>query len=386
MTDFFRIDANVLHDGRILDAADQLPEERQADALTLYVVLWAMNRAEGQAGTVATSHVNRAMRAYGWPIERTGAALAALFTTGALAEEPANFVKIADWGDFWYCGQSATERKANQRAREACHGGGRDTPVTGGAVTSDRQTDRQTVPTTTTTRAGAREDVGGGGGGGGRSDNTMSPQQAEVFDALTKAVVFPASRPNRVQLACLLVNRGVSPQDIDDLTVYANSQQGIANPGAWLADVLKDSGSTTAAIREAQRLARKGASIYGEDAPDLVTPGDPSRCIKPADVGIVWCDECKATALGKHWIDHGPIGWRPGQPKPEKTEAPPTPPAPQPVGDPSDWIKVLGKKTHVDSEPTTERKQDEATAKKLLKFKQDLARDVEKRAKKEAAS
>lgn len=132
VTDFFRIDANVLHDGRILDAADSIGGEDQADALALYVAIWSLNRLSGQSGRVSTKHLCRAMRSFGWGDERTFRGIDALGKAGLLKPIPGVAV-LSDWDDFWYCGDSADERRLRSRnkKKEAAgdvDGGGRPTP------------------------------------------------------------------------------------------------------------------------------------------------------------------------------------------------------------------------------------------------------------------
>ncbi len=329
--------------------------------------------AESLDGEIPASRVpaiGRTLLAHdGWSRERLQAAVAAATLHGLLSPgEQIGSLLVRDWAEFIRPPIDGQTRTANWRARARD-----DSPVTG--VTDEHVTQKRKRREDHRTPPPQCEPQGGGGGGGEEQPSALTPEQQDMADTLGRCGIFLMSKSKRYELACILVTRGRNPHDIEDLASHAKTKEGLKDPGAWMAQVLQDPAAMVGALNDAARAMRGSASIYGEDAPALIGPGDPSRVPDPTKFGMKWCDACKGQAVGEHWKHHGPVGWRPGDPIPH--EQPPEAPRENPMGDPADWMKSLAKKTDGAKGAKSEAEMEAEHAKKLLKFKKWVAKNEE---------
>lgn len=243
-----------------------------------------------------------------WSAGRILAAISACITNGLLIEKDRG-VQVKDWRHIRPAkDDSERQAEARDRKRDAASRESHGAVVTSPLPSRAEQSRAENTTTTT-------EDGGAGGGGGG--------EQPLLTPTLARHGVFSGSTGKRLALARDLAARGVNEFDIDDLASVA-AKKGLDNPSGWLANVLQDAATTAA---ELGRL-RQPIPLYDEAGGALRSDDARSQPMKPEDVGIVWCEVCRGTALGKHWEDHGPVGWRKGDKAPDGWVPPPPSPIP----------------------------------------------------------
>lgn len=271
--------------------------------------------AESNDGVIPVSRVpliGRGLLVHAdWNLERISKAIAACEATGLFVSGSFG-VRLLDWDDLKPeskdAARMAAKRDAERNANEK--------------RTESEQAFAVRSPEKSREEQSRAPWVGGG-------DCSPLREVLKGFGTYTRSPALLHSTADR------LAQEGCTAFDLEDLWSEAKTGN---DPAAVMASFLKEPGAWRRILEEVRAQTRgKTGPLYGEAA--LVTPGDPARSVDPDKVGVVWCDWCRTQAMGKHWVDHGPIGWRPGDPVPEDAQPPDAKPMPT-----AKEFKVLAKK------------------------------------------